>query len=237
MSVILMKAEAHVKNTRQRVAIEYRISSVPQYAMPLPLNTDYVQKRIFVVFSRHKGFGYTQDMSIGADKNKFVTFKGTILDYVVSDPDLSTLLAAVKTAGLAEAVGGLKDGTLVAPTNAAFNALGFETKSLLESKILKDVLLYHVTTKRIDSKNLMGSMSCTHASLDGSKMWMHTDTMVTDAVGRSSWIEKLVACSNGTVLVVCQVLLPQRLTSVFGAHHHLPEAFVKEEFTPGHNHH
>ena len=49
---------------------------------------------------------------------------GTIVDIASSDPQFSTLVAAVKAAGLADTLSGTGPFTVFAPTNAAFNKLG-----------------------------------------------------------------------------------------------------------------
>src|SRR4051812_17988205 len=48
---------------------------------------------------------------------------GTIVEVASSNPDFSTLVAAVKAAGLAETLSGTGPFTVFAPTNEAFEAL------------------------------------------------------------------------------------------------------------------
>ena len=72
---------------------------------------------------------------------------GTILDIAQSNPDFSTLVAAVDAAGLAGALGHPGDTyTVFAPTNAAFAALGQDTINALlaDPEALRNILLLHV---------------------------------------------------------------------------------------------
>merc|ERR1711990_156026 len=80
----------------------------------------------------------------------------TIAELVVSDPRFSTLLAAVKAAGLVETLSGEGPFTVFAPTNAAFQKVPKEALSgLLENKEeLTKVLLRHVVPSAIEGKNI-----------------------------------------------------------------------------------
>merc|ERR1711936_667424 len=80
----------------------------------------------------------------------------TIAELVVSDPRFSTLLAAVKAAGLVETLSGEGPFTVFAPTNAAFQKVPKEAlSSLLENKEeLSKVLLRHVVPSAIEGKNI-----------------------------------------------------------------------------------
>lgn len=76
----------------------------------------------------------------------------TIVDIAVGNPDFSTLVAAVKAAGLAETLSGKGPFTVFAPTNAAFAKLPKETlASLLKPENkgkLAAILTYHVVAGR-----------------------------------------------------------------------------------------
>merc|ERR1719295_1697478 len=80
----------------------------------------------------------------------------TIAELVVSDPRFSTLLAAVKAAGLVDTLSGPGPFTVFAPTNAAFEKVPKEALSgLLENKDeLTKVLLRHVVPTAIQGKNI-----------------------------------------------------------------------------------
>jgi uncharacterized surface protein with fasciclin (FAS1) repeats len=70
----------------------------------------------------------------------------TIVDVAVQAGDFSTLVTAVKAAGLVDTLNGPGPFTVLAPTDEAFNKLPKGTVDGLLKDIpkLKDVLLYHV---------------------------------------------------------------------------------------------
>ncbi|MDX1905649.1 MAG: fasciclin domain-containing protein [Bacteroidia bacterium] len=82
----------------------------------------------------------------------------TLVDLAVGSSDLTTLVAALKAAGLVETLQGKGPYTVFAPTNAAFAALPEGTvESLLkpENKAkLIAVLTYHVVPGRIEANDL-----------------------------------------------------------------------------------
>merc|ERR1711936_260925 len=80
----------------------------------------------------------------------------TIAELVVSDSRFSTLLAAVKAAGLVDTLSGPGPFTVFAPTNAAFEKVPKDALSgLLENKDeLTKVLLRHVVPTAIQGKNI-----------------------------------------------------------------------------------
>src|SRR5438132_2803295 len=82
-----------------------------------------------------------------------------IVDNAVNSADHTTLVAAVKAAGLVETLKGKGPFTVFAPTNAAFGKLPAGTVESLvkpENKAtLTSILTYHVVAGRLDSKELM----------------------------------------------------------------------------------
>lgn len=82
-----------------------------------------------------------------------------IVENAVNSKDHTTLVAAVKAAGLVETLEGKGPFTVFAPTNEAFAALPAGTVDKLlqpESKsMLTKVLTYHVVPGKYDSKKLM----------------------------------------------------------------------------------
>ncbi len=82
-----------------------------------------------------------------------------IIDNAVNSKDHTTLVAAVKAAGLVETLKGAGPFTVFAPTNAAFAKLPDGTVDTLlqpaNKKTLGSVLTYHVVAGRHDAKSLM----------------------------------------------------------------------------------
>src|SRR6187399_647542 len=82
-----------------------------------------------------------------------------IIQNAVNSKDHTTLVAAVKAAGLVDTLSGKGPFTVFAPTNAAFAKLPAGTVDNLvkpENKAtLTKILTYHVVAGRLDSKELM----------------------------------------------------------------------------------
>lgn len=81
-----------------------------------------------------------------------------IIENAVNSKDHTTLVAAVKAAGLVETLQGAGPFTVFAPTNAAFDKLPKGTVDNLlkpENKtMLTNILTYHVVAGKLDSKEL-----------------------------------------------------------------------------------
>jgi uncharacterized surface protein with fasciclin (FAS1) repeats len=88
------------------------------------------------------------------------SFTGMAQDPVATaashNPALSTLVSAVKQAGLVDTLNGLKDVTVFAPTNDAFAKIPKDTldKVLADKDTLTKILTYHVVPKRITPADL-----------------------------------------------------------------------------------
>src|SRR5829696_5859273 len=82
-----------------------------------------------------------------------------IVDDAMNSSDHTTLVAAVKAAGLVETLKGKGPFTVFAPTNAAFEKLPAGTVETLvkpENKaMLTSVLTYQVVTGKLNAKELM----------------------------------------------------------------------------------
>src|SRR5215212_12190101 len=82
-----------------------------------------------------------------------------IVENAVNSADHTTLVAAVKAAGLVDTLAGRGPFTVFAPTNAAFDKLPagtVQTLLLPENKaMLTKVLTYHVVAGKFDAKKLM----------------------------------------------------------------------------------
>ncbi|MBC7655776.1 MAG: fasciclin domain-containing protein [Frankiaceae bacterium] len=145
-----------------------------------------------------------------------------IVDNAVNSKDHTTLVAALKAAGLVDTLKGPGPFTVFAPTNAAFAALPAGTVDTLlkpENKAtLTAVLTYHVVAGRLDAKTLAKKVKDGHgkASLTTVQGGTLTITakgkalMVTDAKGGVAKVTiGNVFQSNGVIHVVDKVLLPK----------------------------
>ena len=134
---------------------------------------------------------------------------GTIVDVASADPNFSTLVTAIKAAGLAETLAGPGPFTVFAPTNAAFAKLPAGTvDSLLEPKNkakLKAILLYHVVAGTVMAADIKSgpvkTLDAKPVTLDKSD----AGVKVNDA----TVVKADVAASNGVVHVIDTVLLPK----------------------------
>ena len=144
-----------------------------------------------------------------------------IIDNAVNSPEHTTLVAAVKAAGLVETLKGPGPFTVFAPTNAAFAALPAGTVDTLlkpENKAtLVKVLTYHVVPGRITAADLLarikaGNGKAALKTVEGENL---TATVIggvvtiSDAKGGMSHVTTAdVIQSNGVIHVVDKVLLP-----------------------------
>ena len=145
-----------------------------------------------------------------------------IVDNAINSADHTTLVAAVKAAGLVETLKGEGPFTVFAPTNAAFAALPEGTvPTLLEPKNkdqLTRVLTYHVVPGRYDAATLMqaikkGGGKASLKTASGDTLWImmngERNVVVRDAKGGVANISTYdVIQSNGIIHVVDKVLLP-----------------------------
>ncbi|MFY9878957.1 MAG: fasciclin domain-containing protein [Pseudolabrys sp.] len=162
------------------------------------------------------------------EKEKSVTVGGApmypsknIVQNAVNSKDHTTLVAAVKAAGLVDTLQSPGPFTVFAPTNEAFAKLPAGTVDTLlkpeNKKTLTNVLTYHVVPGRLSAKDLMEKIrtgngkamlktvegeDLTFAEKDG-KLW------IWDAKGGSAQVTiRNVMQSNGVIHVIDTVLLP-----------------------------
>jgi uncharacterized surface protein with fasciclin (FAS1) repeats len=144
-----------------------------------------------------------------------------IVDNAVNSADHTTLVAAVKAAGLVPTLKSKGPFTVFAPTNAAFEKLPAGTVDTLlkpENKdMLTKVLTYHVVAGRLDSKAIAKMIRAGHGkatlkTVSGGTLIasMNGDSLVLqDEKGGSSTVSIAnVYQSNGVIHVVDTVLLP-----------------------------
>jgi uncharacterized surface protein with fasciclin (FAS1) repeats len=144
-----------------------------------------------------------------------------IVENAVNSKDHTTLVAAVKAAGLVETLSGKGPFTVFAPTNEAFNLLPAGTVETLvkpENKAtLTGILTYHVVAGRLSSKDLMKMAKSNKMSelttVAGGKLWVMRKgnmLMIKDEKGGVANITiKDVNQSNGVIHVINRVLLPK----------------------------
>ena len=144
-----------------------------------------------------------------------------IIDNAVNSKDHTTLVAAVKAAGLVETLKGDGPFTVFAPTNAAFEKLpGGTVDTLLKAEnkgTLKTVLTYHVVAGRHDSKALMakardGKGKAELKTVSGDSLWIvwqDNKLWLRDEKGTNAAITTAdVYQKNGVIHVIDTVVMP-----------------------------
>lgn len=138
-----------------------------------------------------------------------------IVENAVNSRDHTTLVAAVKAAGLVDTLSSKGPFTVFAPTNAAFGKLPAGTVDMLvkpENKAaLTRILTYHVVPGKMNASALTDGKQLTTVEgetltvkLDGKKVW------IVDARGGASAVTIAdVNQSNGVIHVVDTVLMPK----------------------------
>ena len=145
-----------------------------------------------------------------------------IVDNAVNSADHTTLVAAVKAAGLVETLKGKGPFTVFAPVNSAFDKLPAGTVEALlkpENKaMLTKVLTYHVVSGNFDSKEIAksikkGNGKAEFTTVVGGRLWasMDGDSMILwdERGGRSTVTIADVRQSNGIIHVIDSVVLPK----------------------------
>ena len=146
-----------------------------------------------------------------------------IIDNAVKSKDHTTLVAAVKAAGLVETLQGAGPFTVFAPTNAAFAKLPAGTVESLvkpENKAtLTKILTYHVVAGRWDAASLMKKIQDAKGTAElktvsGGTLWATMNgahnVVLKDEKGGTTEISTYdVFQSNGVIHVVTSVLMPK----------------------------
>lgn len=145
-----------------------------------------------------------------------------IIENAVNSADHTTLVAAVKAAGLVDTLEGPGPFTVFAPTNHAFDKLPAGTvDSLLKPEnksLLTKVVTYHVVAGRLSSSELMkkireGNGTAELTTVEGGKLWvmLHDGKhiMLKDEKGGTALVTIAnVFQSNGVIHVIDAVVMP-----------------------------
>ena len=171
---------------------------------------------IFFAFAT-SGIAQKNPMVGGAEMSP----KKNIIENAVNSEDHTTLVAAVKAAGLAETLQGEGPFTVFAPTNKAFDMLPKGTVDNLlkpeNKKMLTSVLTYHVVAGKWDAKSVMkaiekGDGKAEVKTVQGEKLTLMSKdgkVMVQDTKGNVATVTIAdVHQSNGVIHVVDKVLMP-----------------------------
>ena len=184
---------------------------------------DWVRKSVFaalVATAGVAGAAIAQEKTVMVGGAAMYPSKN-IVENAVNSKDHTTLVAAVKAAGLVETLSGKGPFTVFAPTNAAFAKLPAGTVETLvkpESKAtLTKILTYHVVAGKMSAADIVaaikaGNGKATLKTVEGENltaMAVAGGVEITDAKGGKSKVTIAdVNQSNGVIHVIDTVLLP-----------------------------
>lgn len=133
-----------------------------------------------------------------------------IVDTAVAAGSFSTLVAAVKAAGLVDTLKGAGPFTVFAPTDEAFAALPAGTVDELVKPENKDkltaILTLHVLSGAVHAADIAGK-TLSPASVNGEALDVDGTNGVT--VNGAKVVTADIACTNGVIHVIDTVLLPK----------------------------
>lgn len=153
-------------------------------------------------------FSATTPLVLGEETKAAETAKQDIVDVAAGAEDFSTLVAAVKAAGLVDTLKGDGPFTVFAPTNAAFAALPEGTvESLLKpenkEKLVK-ILTYHVVSGKVMAADVKAGEV---ATVQGGKATIKVaDGAVT--IDDAKVVKTDIVASNGVIHVIDKVIMP-----------------------------
>lgn len=142
-----------------------------------------------------------------ADKN--------IVETAVAAGNFKTLVAAVKAAGLVDALSGKGPLTVLAPTDAAFEKLEKSKPGTIamllkpeNKKKLVAILTYHVVPGQVMAADVLKLKNGSHVkTLNGASIVVHNGKTV--QFNKSKLVKADIECSNGVIHVIDTVLLPK----------------------------
>jgi uncharacterized surface protein with fasciclin (FAS1) repeats len=210
------------KSSAQRAAVGEASFNLNHFPTPLPMKFSFATLAIVALL------GTAGVQSASAQKAKTVMVGGApmyptknIVENAVNSKDHTTLVAAVKAAGLVETLSGPGPFTVFAPTNEAFNALPAGTVETLvkpeNKETLTKILTYHVVAGKMTSADLAkaikdGGGTAKLTTVQGetlTAMMKGKNIELKDEKGGVATVTIAdVIQSNGVIHVVNKVLMP-----------------------------
>ena len=131
-----------------------------------------------------------------------------ILETVEKNGNCNIFMAAVRRAGLTEALGAAGPFTVFVPTDEAFAELSDESvaEMLRDRKMITTILNYHVAFGRMTTKDMSGPISA--RTVMGRQIFVLPEGGEVKVDG-ASITEADIKCSNGVIEVISSVLLPR----------------------------
>lgn len=151
---------------------------------------------------------------------------GTTLGIAYFNPDFTTLVAAVKKAGLVETLLGLEANTIFAPNNDAFEAAGITNLDDFTAEQLTPILTYHVLPETVMAAELQAS----HETVQGQELYPRVVGETAYINGDAEVIAADLAADNGVVHAIDMVLMPP-MESIAGIVTNMANDGENPEFT------
>ena len=177
---------------------------------------------VVAVFVSATSFATNPTDPINDKKVKKAEAEETIVSVAAGNENFTTLVAAVKAAGLVDVLNGKGPFTVFAPVNAAFDKLPEGTVANLlkpeNKKVLTAVLTYHVVAGKFNAKDVVAAIKrnngkFTITTVQGGTLTASIskgNVILTDAKGGTSKVIITdVKASNGVVHAIDSVVLPQ----------------------------
>ena len=132
-----------------------------------------------------------------------------IIDNAVNSKDHTTLVAAVKAAGLVDTLKGAGPFTVFAPTDKAFAKLPAGTVQALLNDIpkLTAILTYHVVAGKVMAADVVTMDGKSAKTVNGAEVKISTNGGV-KLNGSANVVKTDIACTNGVIHVLDSVILP-----------------------------
>jgi uncharacterized surface protein with fasciclin (FAS1) repeats len=144
----------------------------------------------------------------------FANAKSDIVDTAVGAKGFSTLVAAVKAAGLVDTLKGDGPFTVFAPTDEAFKKLEKSKPGTIamllkpeNKKTLIAILTYHVVPGKVLASDVMGLKNGTKVKTVNGKTIMISNKHGV-LVNKSKVVKTDIECTNGVIHVIDTILLP-----------------------------
>jgi uncharacterized surface protein with fasciclin (FAS1) repeats len=134
----------------------------------------------------------------------------TIVDVAAGNPDFSTLVTALKAAGLDKTLAGTGPFTVFAPNNAAFNKIPkADLDALLANKAeLTKVLTYHLVSGKVAAADVMKMDGKMAKTVEGSDLKVSIKGQHVE-INNATVIKADIGASNGVIHGVDTVLMPK----------------------------
>ena len=133
--------------------------------------------------------------------------QSSIVDIAVSDPNFSTLVAALQAADLVEVLAGEGPFTVFAPSNEAFAKIPEATLNeiLADKDQLTQILTYHVVSGKVMAEDVVNLTSATTVQGGDVTIEVMGNSVMVD---NANVIQTDIEASNGVIHVIDTVLIP-----------------------------